>query len=360
MSGKCGFLGVVCLAAAVTLGCSAGNGSPSIVVGTEGTGGTNGAPLGAGGSLLVTSDAGSVKTLSAHIEQHDIAVTFVTLQCSNSCANVVAVATGGYEPYAFVWEDGSTNPSRTLCPTTADRFRVAVTDAGRKTVEFQEPPKTVTATITAQVLDCPHDAGLGGAGGAIGAGGSAGSGGLPTTLCQSGVTPPFQLMRAVAATATQTLTQANGTVPGYSVSNFGLPAPATIVASAELAVDIGTCTHLLLAADAAGTQPVGWDNDVILEYRVAAGAPVQKRWYYGGPVTILDASSLALVEPLAPTVPGTSLVPPVPNPVPFGYAPLALDLMSELPSGISSFDLTLYVIDFGGFGSVTDLWAIPR
>lgn len=87
---------------------------------------------------------------------------------------------------------------------------------------------------------------------------------------------------------------------------------------------------------------------------------MQKRWYYGSPTTILDPGGQALVEPLAPTVPGTSLVPPVPNPVPFGYAPLAIDLMSELPIGTSRFDLTLYVMDFGGYGSLTDVWAIPR
>jgi hypothetical protein len=33
-------------------------------------------------------------------------VTFITLACDGDCADVLAVATGGFAPYAFRWEDG--------------------------------------------------------------------------------------------------------------------------------------------------------------------------------------------------------------------------------------------------------------
>ena len=33
---------------------------------------------------------------------------------------------------------------------------------------------------------------------------------------------------------------------------------------------------------------------------------------------------------------------------------------SEVPAGVARFELALYVLDSGGFGSVTEIWAIPR
>ena len=52
--------------------------------------------------------------------------------------------------------------------------------------------------------------------------------------------------------------------------------------------------------------------------------------------------------------------PAVPNPLPFGYAPLAIDLMDQAPSAAKDFALTVRVLDTGGFGSTTDVWAIPH
>jgi hypothetical protein len=135
----------------------------------------------------------------------------------------------------------------------------------------------------------------------------------------------------------------------------------TIVAEATIAVDIGSCDQLLLAGDAAGTRTVGWDNVLIVEYRPLPGDPVEARWYYGTPSTLTHVpSGQILNQPLAPTVSGFALDPAVPNPVPFGYEPLAIDLMTQLPPGVRRFELKLYVLDSGGFGSTTEIWAIPR
>jgi len=61
--------------------------------------------------------------------------------------------------------------------------------------------------------------------------------------------------------------------------------------------------------------------------------------------------------PLASSVSGFSLDPPVPNGGAFGYPALAIDLMKEIPSPAADFELTLYILDYGAVGSTTDIWA---
>jgi hypothetical protein len=78
---------------------------------------------------------------------------------------VKAVATGGYPDYTYVWEDGSTDPTRRLCPTANSAYSVSVTDSGINSSEFHRSPETVTASVTAEVLDCSPDAGRLGTGG---------------------------------------------------------------------------------------------------------------------------------------------------------------------------------------------------
>jgi hypothetical protein len=78
----------------------------------------------------------------------------------------VAVAKGGFAPYSFTWEDGSTNPERHVCPTTNTAYQITVTDTGYQSPEFSRRPQTAQASVTANVLACPppsHDAGAGGA-----------------------------------------------------------------------------------------------------------------------------------------------------------------------------------------------------
>jgi hypothetical protein len=118
------------------------------------------------------------------------------------------------------------------------------------------------------------------------------------------------------------------------------------------------CSRLLLAGDPGGTVPVGWDDHLVIEYREAPAGPVIKRWKYGAFGSSYQGQPLP--EPLAPTVPGSSLVPPILNPLPYGYPALAIDLMTEVPRVASTFELTLLVLDQGNVGSTTDIWVIPR
>jgi hypothetical protein len=99
------------------------------------------------------SDAGASGTLDAYIEQNQIAVKFVTLRCAGDCADVAAVATGGAPPYSYLWDNGSTDPTRHLCPASDADFNVKVTDTGT-TGEFTQAAQTVEVPLTAQVLVC--------------------------------------------------------------------------------------------------------------------------------------------------------------------------------------------------------------
>jgi hypothetical protein len=95
--------------------------------------------------------------LDAHIEQSHITVTIVTVSCSGPCADVVAVAAGGHAPYSFLWDDGSTSASRTVCPTSSTHYDVRVTDTGTSG-ELARPAQTVDVPLGAHVVACP-DAG---------------------------------------------------------------------------------------------------------------------------------------------------------------------------------------------------------
>ncbi len=88
-----------------------------------------------------------------------VALDVVTIACAGKCFEVVAVARGGYPPYTYRWEDGSTNSVRSLCPDASQAFDVTVTDRGYETDEFKRAAETVTASVSAEVLACP-DAGV--------------------------------------------------------------------------------------------------------------------------------------------------------------------------------------------------------
>jgi hypothetical protein len=107
-----------------------------------------------GGGSFAGDDASGAGALDASIEENHVTVTIVTLSCAGDCANVEAVATGGHPPYAFAWEDGSTNPSRQICPTSNTAYSVKVTDTGT-TGENPRPPASVRVPLAANVLTCP-------------------------------------------------------------------------------------------------------------------------------------------------------------------------------------------------------------
>jgi hypothetical protein len=143
-------------ALALLCGCSASGASHSIVVGTDGNGGASNGQENGGSTAVQVGDGSVLAPLSAQIEDaRGVTVTFVTLSCSDACADVVAVAKGGFEPYAFKWENGSTNPRRTVCPSSTTSYSVTVTDAGVSSPEFSRPPDTVTVPLSARVIACP-------------------------------------------------------------------------------------------------------------------------------------------------------------------------------------------------------------
>jgi hypothetical protein len=88
-------------------------------------------------------------------------VTFVTLRCAGSCADVEAVATGGNPPYDFSWEDGTTSATRQVCPTSSTRYSVTVSDTGT-TGELGQPSQTVQVPLSADVIACPDGGALDG------------------------------------------------------------------------------------------------------------------------------------------------------------------------------------------------------
>ncbi len=76
--------------AALALGC----GSSGLDVGTD---------EGGASSVFPGTDASGQGAFDAYIEQNDVTVKFITLNCSGDCATVEAVGTGGYPPYTFKW-----------------------------------------------------------------------------------------------------------------------------------------------------------------------------------------------------------------------------------------------------------------
>ncbi len=141
----------------VLFGCSA---SPKINVGNE----RDGAVAGSGGATGfggVGGFGGGDDTLTALITEPpgEMAIEVVTISCAGECKQVLAVATGGNDPYTFAWNDGLTTAAREICATDDTTFTVSVTDTAIVDGEFPYAAQTATATITADVSSCVGDAG---------------------------------------------------------------------------------------------------------------------------------------------------------------------------------------------------------
>ena len=154
------------LACALIASCSAHHGD--LTVGKDGTrdastpnagrAGEDSTRAGRSGTSAVP--AGGTGALAADIENREgVALDVVTVACAGECFEVVAVARGGYPPYSYPWEDGSTSAVRRLCPDASQAFEVKATDRGYESEEFKRASETVTAAVTAEVLACP-DAGV--------------------------------------------------------------------------------------------------------------------------------------------------------------------------------------------------------
>jgi hypothetical protein len=111
-----------------------------------------------------SGDAAGAAALDAYIEQDHVAVKFITLSCSGDCATVQAVGTGGYAPYTFRWDDGTTSATRLVCPTSSTSYSVQVTDTGTSG-ELARAAASVRGSLAASVIACPDggpsDAGSG-------------------------------------------------------------------------------------------------------------------------------------------------------------------------------------------------------
>jgi hypothetical protein len=143
------------LAALATVCCGSAGGQDKGLLGPTSPGGED------DGGVFDRADAAAA-AFDAYIKVGQVAITFVTLGCSNGCADVEAVPTGGTAPYTFAWSDGATGATRHVCPASTSTFHVDVTDAAT-TGEFPTPAETVGASLTANVIACP-EAGLPGAG----------------------------------------------------------------------------------------------------------------------------------------------------------------------------------------------------
>lgn len=91
------------------------------------------------------------------IDVEDIAgmtIEIITLACAGDCADIEAVAHGGHAPYAFAWDDGSTDPRRHVCLDASAELTVSVTDTAIMTEELGYDAQTARTDVTATVLDC--------------------------------------------------------------------------------------------------------------------------------------------------------------------------------------------------------------
>lgn len=308
--------------------------------GASGNAGTGNPSGGQSGTIDTVDNA-----LTVEVEDIDgMTIEIITLACAGDCADIEAVAHGGNDPYTFEWDDGSTHPKRRVCLERSAELTVSATDTAIETDELGYRAQTASTTVSATVLDCSMpepDASV-------------------PSSCGDNAVEPFQLFAKVPTEATATFADTNGYLADYVAPSLG-NAPMAIVATAQHTIELGTCTKLLLAGDAAGTAVFGWDDSVIVEYRSAPGADVRERAYYGaaGPV-VHQPTGESMATVVAPTVSGLDLDPFILNPLAYGWEPLAIDLMALLPPRVSSFELTIYVLDAGNVGSTTEVWVIPQ
>ena len=150
----------------LAVGCSAHHGRDDLVVGRDPKAGSGAAQAGApnrnsGVAGTSASASGGRRALTAAIQNREgVTLDVVTVGCAGSCYEVVAVARGGYPPYSYQWEDGSSDAARTLCPDATRVFSVVAQDRGYSSAEFTREPEAVEAKVTAEVLACPLDAGI--------------------------------------------------------------------------------------------------------------------------------------------------------------------------------------------------------
>jgi hypothetical protein len=244
------------------------------------------------GTFAPSGDASPSAALDAYVREGDMAVSFVTLSCSGGCATVQAVATGGNAPYSYTWEDGSTNPTRQVCPTDSTSYSVTVTDTPTSG-EFAQLAQTAQASLTANVLACPD-------------GGSADGGVAPTVYWAtwSQVTP------GASGTAAGTLSPPQGDVQisyagevdsesaatgGTTLSGWGPVTftPASTFESATVGNGPPATGMIALAGTGTGTETITFSKPVKdLLVAVLSGATLE--FDFDAPTTLLSSGKYVL------------------------------------------------------------------
>lgn len=178
--------------------------------------------------------------------------------------------------------------------------------------------------------------------------------GASISVC-SAAPAPVQLAGRVASASTDFYAMANGNAD-YSLAPGG--ERAKIVRRTAVPFDRGECDAMWLSADAAGEKPVGWDNCLVVELRTSPGSETVDRWAYN--CALYHEPTTSNVPMLgSPSVPGSTLDPPVPNSAPFGFPAGTIDVFERVPADLRQFELTLLVLDYGVVGSTTDIWGTP-
>jgi gliding motility-associated-like protein len=83
-------------------------------------------------TLSVSNTAGCTSTITQNVSLPACAlsaqITGATL-CEGSCFTIIPVISSGTAPFTYVWSNGSTNPTLTVCPSASQIITLTVTDA---------------------------------------------------------------------------------------------------------------------------------------------------------------------------------------------------------------------------------------
>jgi hypothetical protein len=82
------------------------------------------------------------------------ALSEVALPCPSGCLEVEAAAQGGYPPYQYLWDDGSTERTRKVCSGGPSMLAVSVTDTATRTAEFSHDAQRAMTQLTVKMPAC--------------------------------------------------------------------------------------------------------------------------------------------------------------------------------------------------------------
>lgn len=255
-------------------------------------------------SATVTDASGCSTTLSEIVQQPAEALAAQILTSNVDCfgqstGSIQVTASGGVSPYALLWNDGNTDPTRTALPVGI--YTVIATDANQCTLVLTgtvAEPAAISATTTVLSATC-----------------GANNGAL--SLTGSGGTPPLAFSWSNGATGsnaaqlpsgayTVTITDANGCTATITdaVSNTDGPeitaAPVPVLCHGQ-----ATGTIILQVTSGVGPFQFLWNDSYTVQNRTNLVAGMYA-------VTVLDANqcaavaTISLAEPAALTVTGVT------------------------------------------------------